>query len=125
MKKSVIQSLILVISFLSIASLQAFSTEVGFTLFRMRNLLPSYYAMHDNQALAIKIAQLPGIDVNVKGIDGRTALHWAAQKGFVELAEALLAKGATTTIKDNEGQTPLDIAQSNHQEVIASLLSPK
>lgn len=119
------RQLLLFICFLGITGSNAVHASIALTLWHMRNLLPSYYAMQGDEQLAVKTAQLPAVTVNVKGIDGRTALHWAAQKGYAELAQALLAKGADTTIKDDAGETPLEVAQNNDQAVIASLLNTK
>ena len=43
---------------------------------------------------------------------GDTALHYAAANGQLELIEQLLLHGADQTLKDNEGQTPRDIAMA-------------
>jgi ankyrin repeat protein len=45
-------------------------------------------------------------DVNAKASDGRTPLHFAAEKGLKDLAELLAAK-ADVNVKDNDGWTPL------------------
>ena len=47
-----------------------------------------------------------------KGADvsGMTALHYAASGGHEEIVELLLAKGADVDAKDNNGKTPLDMA---------------
>lgn len=39
-----------------------------------------------------------------------TPLHEAAQKGRTQLCALLLAHGADPTMKNQEGQTPLDLA---------------
>jgi len=58
-----------------------------------------------------------------KDNEGKTALHWAAENGFLEIVEALLKKGAKIETKDNNGKTALDWAKSNrHADVIDSLL---
>src|SRR5262245_3084441 len=66
-----------------------------------------------------------GADVNTAQADGMTALHWAAQKGDVELAKVLLYASAnlraTTRIG---GYTPLLIAsRSGNAEMIGALLA--
>ncbi|HKB09739.1 MAG TPA: ankyrin repeat domain-containing protein [Vicinamibacterales bacterium] len=66
-----------------------------------------------------------GADVNTAQADGMTALHWAAQKGDVELAKVLLYASAnvraTTRIG---GYTPLLIASRNgNAEMIEALLA--
>jgi 26S proteasome non-ATPase regulatory subunit 10 len=47
-----------------------------------------------------------------------TSLHWAAWKGSVRLAEALLAKGLSATGQDARGQSPLHwVFRSSHSGV--------
>jgi ankyrin repeat protein len=63
---------------------------------------------------AVRALLKDGVDVNSTQADGMTALHWAAQKGDVDLANVLLYASAniraTTRIG---GYTPLLIASKN------------
>jgi len=43
---------------------------------------------------------LVGADVNIKNNGGRTALHYAASKGRMKIAEILIAHNANINIKD-------------------------
>lgn len=43
---------------------------------------------------------LTGADVDLKNNGGRTALHYAASKGWVKIAEALISHGAKINLKD-------------------------
>ena len=47
---------------------------------------------------------------NVQDLDGDTALHDACRFGHVKVVEHLLAGGADSALKNNKGQTALDVA---------------
>src|SRR5256885_4013805 len=74
---------------------------------------------------AVRAMLKDGADVNTAQADGMTALHWAAQKGDVELAKLLLYASAnvkaTTRIG---GYTPLLMASKNGDApMVATLLT--
>jgi len=46
---------------------------------------------------------------------GKTALHWAASNGNLELFNILVSHGASTNITDLWNATPLVLAQENYQ----------
>jgi len=48
--------------------------------------------------------------IGVRTADGRTALHSAARAKLPEVAKLLAANGASLTLKDDAGKTPLDYA---------------
>ncbi|QOD38382.1 ankyrin repeat domain-containing protein [Candidatus Wolbachia massiliensis] len=50
------------------------------------------------------------INVNAVDKDGRTHLHWAAYYNCKKIARSFIANGADPSSKDNEGQTPRDLA---------------
>ena len=54
-----------------------------------------------------------GADVEARGKDGWTPLHFAAGLGTPEKIAALLEAGASGSIKDKKGNTPFDYAQDN------------
>ncbi|CAI5479714.1 unnamed protein product [Closterium sp. Yama58-4] len=54
--------------------------------------------------------------------EGRTALHWAADRGKLTMTRCLLAHGADVNQTDDEGQTPLHYATVCEHESIADLL---
>src|SRR4051812_32278650 len=80
-------------------------------------------AMNGNRE-AVKALLKEGADVNTTQADGMTALHWAAQKGDVELAKVLLYASAnlkaTTRIG---GYTPLLIASKNGDAAMIEALT--
>ena len=51
--------------------------------------------------------------------DGKGALHYAAEKGQPEVVQRLLAGGANPNLQNEDGGTPLDIAET--EEVKAAL----
>lgn len=56
------------------------------------------------------------------GPGGMTALHMAARRGSVAVAEALLASGAPLEARDAKGETPLRRAVNCGQEAVVRLL---
>src|SRR5207253_1424390 len=63
-----------------------------------------------------------GADVNARAAGGHTALHEAAFRGNLELAQLLLAHGADATARNDDGQTALDIAQAKGPAALARRL---
>ena len=75
---------------------------------------------------AIKQHLADGADVNAKEAKNRiTPLHWAAWRGRKEIAELLIAKGASLNTKNNDGGTPLHNAAWKGHVEIAKLLIGK
>jgi uncharacterized protein len=59
---------------------------------------------------SIKLCLDAGADVNAINLQGDTALHGAAQKGYDQVVQFLADQGAKLDIKDKRGRTPLDAA---------------
>ena len=57
----------------------------------------------------------PGNNVDKLTHDGRTYLHWAANRGNAEVLEYLLNKGSKVNIMDSHGTTPLLFAAASGQ----------
>lgn len=53
---------------------------------------------------------------------GATALHWAALKGYADVAEFLLRSGADPSARNRDGETPLDVAERGGRTGVASVL---
>ncbi len=68
----------------------------------------------------LKLLLKMDVDINQAGPKtGKTAMHYAAQKGHLKVVEMLITSGANIDLKDKDGATPLDLAlQVNHEEVI-------
>ena len=54
-----------------------------------------------------------GAPLNVAG-DGASPLLMAAEKGYVEVVKAMLARGANVSVRDKEGNTALQLAAREH-----------
>ncbi|XP_027331281.1 acyl-CoA-binding domain-containing protein 1 isoform X2 [Abrus precatorius] len=63
-----------------------------------------------------------GVSVNLKDSEGRTPLHWAVDRGHLNVTELLVGKNADVNAKDNDGQTPLHYAATCEREAIAEYL---
>jgi hypothetical protein len=61
-----------------------------------------------------------GVDVNSKGEDGRTPLHWAGVNAAV--TQMLLENKVDVNAKDNRGWTPLHLAVTTRHKDVAELL---
>ena len=61
-------------------------------------------------------------DVNVRDVDGTTALHWAARTDDAEIAAALMRAGATANVANRYGITPLFLAATNGNAAIVEAL---
>lgn len=75
-----------------------------------------------NQYNTLRALVKRGLDVNMRDRNGRTGLHWAAEKGNVESVEVLLESGADVNAADGDGMTPLAIACMDGEYEIASAL---
>ncbi|EPY77990.1 osteoclast-stimulating factor 1-like protein [Camelus ferus] len=64
----------------------------------------------------------PNIELNQQNKLGDTALHAAAWKGYADIVQLLLAKGARTDLRNNEKKLALDMATN---AACASLLKKK
>lgn len=51
-----------------------------------------------------------------------TPLHWAAEKGHIDVVEVLLKSGADMTCENKFEKTPLDIAITNGRPDIVQVL---
>jgi ankyrin repeat protein len=59
---------------------------------------------------SVKLCLAAGVDVNAADLQGDTALHGAAQKGYDQVVQFLVDHGAKLDVKDKRGHTPLDAA---------------
>ena len=61
-------------------------------------------AQYGQTAVIYHLALRWNLDVGVIDNDGRTALHWAAYKGFGDTIRLLLVLGASVSATDKEGE---------------------
>ncbi|KAJ4726693.1 Acyl-CoA-binding domain protein [Melia azedarach] len=66
-----------------------------------------------------------GVLVNSRDSEGRTPLHWAVDRGHLNITELLVSKNADVNAQDNEGQTPLHYAVVCDREVLGEFLVKK
>ena len=81
-----------------------------------------YIATSTGNIEAVKQHLAAGTDVNEEVLGEVVPLHTAARYGHKEIAELLIAKGAEVNAKDDEGETPLDLAWLTRQTETADLL---
>nr|WP_317631572.1 ankyrin repeat domain-containing protein [uncultured Flavobacterium sp.] len=68
----------------------------------------------DNEIVKYLIDQ-PGNSIDKTTHDGRLYIHWAANKGNIELVKYLIDKGSKLNRTDDKGATPLAFAAGNGQ----------
>ena len=67
-------------------------------------------------------ASLAILTVDIQDVDGRTALHLAAETGNAHIAELLLQAGSSLNRRDKSGFTPLHVAGIHGFESIVKFL---
>ena len=70
------------------------------------------------------LLRIKDVNVNIQSESGTTALHVAAVHGQVETVQLLLKRGASKTLRDKGGNTPLMLAEQAQHRHITSLLQP-
>jgi ankyrin repeat protein len=73
-------------------------------------------------AAAVRRLLEQNVDVNITQPDGATALHWAAHRNDLTIADILLRAGASVDAADEGGVTPLALAALNGSAAMADLL---
>ncbi len=70
-------------------------------------------AVKSGDATAVRGLIAKHVDVNATEADGSTALHWAAQRDNLEIADLLIAAGANAKAASRYRITPLTLAGTN------------
>ena len=68
--------------------------------------------LHIYETMAKFIATAPAVDLNTAASDGRTALHRAAQEANEDLVNVLIDGGADLNVQDDQGRTPIMVAET-------------
>jgi ankyrin repeat protein len=87
-------------------------------------LLFTIYGLPEGEDTVGLVAMLieGGVDVNAQDSNGTTALHAAASKGLIKVAEMLLSSGADVTLKDVTGKDAAHYARvRGHEEVFFAI----
>lgn len=71
---------------------------------------------------AVRALLADGVDVNTTEPDGATALHWAAYRDNLALADVLVRAGADVTAQNRHGVRPLTLASVNGNDSLVELL---
>jgi ankyrin repeat protein len=71
---------------------------------------------------ALLKARPASVDVNAAAGDGATALHWAAHRDDLAIADLLIRAGARASVADDAGATPLHLACTNRSAAMVERL---
>ena len=98
---------------------EEFNADVCLTLLNGSQAIHSTAAtqrLDEEAGTIIDILLNSGVNVNVPNDDGRTPLHWAAEKGSSSAVRALLQRGARLDLREKEtNMTPLDLAKMKYR----------
>ena len=75
------------------------------------------YQTDEDAIEALKILIKAGAEINRRAVNGQTAMHAAALKGWNATIRFLAENGAELEAKDHDGKTPLDFASGNYKPV--------
>jgi ankyrin repeat protein len=71
---------------------------------------------------AVRALLAQNVDVNAPQSDGATALHWAAHRNDLDIADLLLRAGARASAANDYGITPLSLACTNRSAAMVEKL---
>jgi ankyrin repeat protein len=70
---------------------------------------------------AIRQLKELGADASLVDVEGWTPLHWAAFHGQAETAKVLAAETKLLSVKDKDGNTPIDMARKEGNDKVAEI----
>ena len=91
--------------------------------------LPLLWAAKDNNLLVAEWLLDHGHDPNKhevatdKGSSAYSPVHWAAQKGYLDMLKLLHSRGAIVTVKDKHGNTPRSLAEKKGFKEVVEMLT--
>lgn len=104
------------------AALVASGLSVDYGARAGRTLLHAFAHQGDHRTVGWLIAH--GADVNARSSDGRTAVHYAAERNTGPKTLALLVDaGANLMARDADGRTPLEVAKLNEKPRLVEFLA--
>src|SRR5262245_15684480 len=83
------------------------------------NSLPLIDAVKSGNVESVRALLKQRVDVNAALPDGTTALHWAVEANANEAAQLLIAAGAKANAANRYGVTPLTLAATKGNAVLA------
>ncbi len=83
-----------------------------------KNYTPLMYAAYIDRIFFVRFLLEHEAAVNMQDVDGKTALHHAIVMGNVQSVKLLLDHDADTTLCNDKGETPFEIAKSRVKEGI-------
>jgi hypothetical protein len=90
----------------------------------IRGTTPLWHAASNGHLDIVRILLATNaVDVNVESVARRTPIFWTAAKGHVEIVKLLLDHGARQDYTDEDGQSPLAIAQLHGQDTVVDVLT--
>lgn len=81
-------------------------------------------AQHQRESI-VSYLLTRNINIDATNWDGQSALHVTVQTDNVQIIKMLLANGADVNLKDNNGNTPLMLAQLNAKADLCALLTER
>ncbi len=81
------------------------------------------FAINSHDADSIIRLIMLGADINTRGLSGATSLHIVIEKGKGDFAQQLVDRGASLTVKDNLGKTPLKLAEEHGISITRTYVS--
>jgi ankyrin repeat protein len=94
----------------------------GQALAAPHNAPPLLVAAETGDRVAVSRLLDQGSTVDTRGVDGTTALHWAARADRLDIVRLLLESGADANARDRYGVTPLYLAAENGSAAVIGAL---